>query len=109
MGFRWNAFALDLRLEDTARGHHDWTERWREASIETKIKVSAQLFTRAYLKYNITGQVVLGVLFAALRQLGRTIFPLILRCTPAQPNDEHDQAQQPPSNPFCGSHLAPPH
>ena len=37
-----------------AKGHHDWTQRWRQASIETKINISAQFFSRAYLKYNIT-------------------------------------------------------
>src|SRR6516162_9272317 len=62
--FRWITFVPRSSLEDRAGGHHDWAHRGREASIETKIKLSAHFFSRAYLKYNITttaqGAVALG-------------------------------------------------
>ena len=44
-----------------------------------------------------------------LRYLGRLIFLLIFpRALPAQPDNKHDEAQQPqntPSNAFCGAHA----
>src|SRR5689334_25020879 len=42
----------------------------------------------------------------ALWLLGRLIFLLILpRALPAQPNNKEDEAQQTPSNSFCGAQV----
>src|SRR5262249_40762779 len=54
MGFRWNAFALDLRLEDRAKRPSRLDKRRAAGQHRNEIKVSAQFFSRACLKYNIT-------------------------------------------------------
>lgn len=47
--------------------------------------------------------IVFCLAFSFLRHLGRLIFLLILpRTLPAQINNKRNEAQQPPSNPFCG-------
>ena len=58
--FGGKLLCLDLRAVDLAKRPSRLDTDMAEASFETKIKISAQFFSHAYLKYNITTDAGLG-------------------------------------------------